>query len=151
MKEKIVEIVKIKQIVTECEIFQSNVFSSSEIGEALEKEIGNDTQENFVLLCLNTRNKIVSYSVVFKGTLNGAMINMRDIFQRAILSNAKSILVAHNHPSTDSMEALKPSDEDIKTTERISDSADLLGFTLLDHIIVSSNNYFSFKEEHVVL
>jgi DNA repair protein RadC len=148
--KKVVEIVKIQQVVKECKIFQERVYGSSQIGNELEKEIGNDTQEKFVLLCLNTTNKIVSYSIVNTGTLDRATVDVRGIFQRAILSNAKSIMIAHNHPSSDLTKKPSPSNQDIQITERIRKSADLLGFILLDHIIVSANSYLSFREENIV-
>jgi len=96
--EKVYEIVKIKQ---ECRVYEEfpplKITSSYSIAKWLQDEIGYDTQENLVLLCLDTKNNINSYSIVHKGTLNYTTCHPRDIFQRALLSNACRILIAHNH------------------------------------------------------
>ncbi|MBZ2406679.1 JAB domain-containing protein [Liquorilactobacillus hordei] len=147
--KKVVEIVKVQQVIRDCKIFTKQVNGSNDIGKALIKEIGSDTQEHFILLCLNVRNEITSYSVVHTGTVSQSEISLRDIFQRAILSNSSRLIIAHNHPSSYDHD-IQPSKADMITTKKIKSASDLLGFTLLDHIIVSANSYLSFRENNLL-
>ena len=103
----------------------------------------NQTDEHFVMLCLNTKNRIIGAFEVCVGTIDASLINIRGIMQRALLCNASRIMVAHNHPSGDS----SPSREDKKSTMKIKDACDLMGISLLDHIIIGEDEYFSFKAE----
>lgn len=142
---KTYEILKLKQVIRVIDDFaQLTITSSYSIANWLQEEIGHDSQENLVLLCLDTKNNINSYSVVHKGTLNHSICHPRDIFQRALLSNASRIVIAHNHPSNNPT----PSMMDNEVTERIRKCGELLGIELLDHIIVGKNNYYSYKENH---
>lgn len=140
------EVVRLKQVVCESSLPILTVGSSFQLGQWLEDEIGNESQEVLVLVCLNTKNKIISYSVVARGALNQSIAHPRDIFQRALLSNSARIIVAHNHPSG----VLEPSKNDITFTERVKNAGEILGIELLDHLIVSENSYYSFREENML-
>ena len=94
------------------------------------------------MLCFNTKNAVVGAFEVSKGSLNSSIVHPREVFKRAILSNANAILVAHNHPSGD----LNPSSEDINMTKRLESAGDIIGIKVLDHLIVGENNFYSFKE-----
>lgn len=99
------------------------------------------TQEHFVVLSLNTKNVVIGVHTLHIGTVNASIVHPRDVFQRAILNNATSIIICHNHPSGD----LTPSQEDIDVTKRIQASGDLLGIEMLDHIIIG-DGFLSLKE-----
>jgi DNA repair protein RadC len=75
------------------------------------------------------------------GNVNSSIVSVREMFQKALLANAVSIIVMHNHPSGD----CKPSREDIKVTERMVEAGKLIGVEVLDHIIVGKD-YYSLKE-----
>ena len=140
----IYEIVKLKQeIIIREDFAPMNVNSVYSVARWLQEEIGYDTQENLVVLCLDVKSNLLCYSTVHKGTVNRALVNPRDIFQRAILSNACHIIIAHNHPSNNP----KPSEADTNLTQKIQECGDLLGITLLDHVIVGQNTYFSYRED----
>ena len=79
------------------------------------------------------------------GSLNSSIVHPREIFKRAVLQNAASIIICHNHPSGDPT----PSQEDINTTKRIYDAGKILGIELLDHVIIGDNKYTSLKEKGV--
>ena len=140
--EKVVEIVRLKQVVCDPTLEIQKITSSFGIAQWLMDEIGKETQEVLMLLCLNTKNEVNSLSVVHRGTINQSIAHPRDIFQRAILSNATRICIAHNHPSGNP----QPSEADKLFTERIKEAGDLLGISLLDHLVVTSNRYYSFRE-----
>ena len=103
-------------------------------------------EEVGVLITLNNKNNVTGLFEVSRGTINASYLNCREIFKRAILNNAKSIIVAHNHPSGDST----PSKEDISVTEAIKKSGHFLGIELLDHIIIGDDNSTSLKERGLI-
>lgn len=104
-------------------------------------------QELFFLICLDTKNKIISHKVLFIGILNSIVIHPRDIFKEAILQNSYKIIIAHNHPSSE----LLPSQPDINVTQKIIYLGRVMGIELLDHIIFSATNYYSFGEKKPAL
>ena len=94
-----------------------------------------DDRENFIAICLNTKNRVLAIHLVSTGTLNSSPVTAREVFKAAILANSASILLAHNHPSGDAT----PSREDIDITKRIGEAGDLLGISVLDHIVLGDN------------
>lgn len=101
-------------------------------------------QENFILICLNTKNQILSKKIIFVGTLNSVNIHPREIFKEAIASNSNQIVVVHNHPSGD----LTPSQEDLEVTKCLYDCSLILGIVLVDHVIISTEGYKSIRKIH---
>ena len=102
-------------------------------------------EENLWLLTLDTKNNITGIFTVSTGSLDASIVHPREIFKRAVLQNAASIIICHNHPSGDPA----PSQDDIDTTKRIYDAGKILGIELLDHIIIGYNRYTSLKERGV--
>lgn len=102
-----------------------------------------NSREHCVALYLSGAQEIIYYSIVSTGTANMALLAPREIFQRAVSVGAISTLIAHNHPSGN----VDPSEEDRRTTTRIKEAGDVLGIKLLDHIIVSDSDFFSFKDK----
>lgn len=98
-------------------------------------------EENLWLLTLDTKNNITGIFTVSTGSLSASIVHPREVFKRAVLQNAASIIICHNHPSGDAT----PSQEDITTTKRIYDAGEILGIKLLDHIIIGDNKYTSLK------
>lgn len=99
-------------------------------------------REELIVACLNAKNEVNSVNVVSIGSLNNSIVHPREVFKTAILSNAASIVMIHNHPSGD----VTPSKEDKEITLRIKESGTILGIKLLDHIIIGNDTYYSFKE-----
>ena len=79
--------------------------------------------------------------LVTVGTLTSSLVHPRETFRRAVMAGAASIIIAHNHPSGEA----DPSDEDMKVTRAMLDAGNILGITMLDHIIFTNDNYFSFR------
>lgn len=96
-------------------------------------------------LYLNSRNDIIHEEVLSIGTLESTHIYIRDIFYPAIIHHAYAVILVHNHPSEDA----HPSTEDIYMTEEIQKAAELLGISLLDHVIVCKDSFFSFTENEI--
>lgn len=104
-------------------------------------------REKFILICLNTKNEPTTISTISIGSLNSTLVHPREVFKVAIMANASSIIISHNHPSGDP----EPSKEDIALTRRLNDAANILGITLTDHIIIGSDDRFvSFKEMSLI-
>lgn len=96
-------------------------------------------EELFVILVLDTKNKVLGAFEVSRGTVNMSLVHPREVFKRALLMNGTSIIAAHNHPSGDS----RASKEDIRITERLREAGKLLGIELLDHVIVTEYGFYS--------
>lgn len=104
------------------------------------------SEEIFVCLCLDTKNNIIGIFEVSRGTINSSLVHPREVFKRALLCNAASIIVAHNHPSGE----VNPSREDIAITDRLQQAGNLLGIEMLDHIIIGDEStYYSFRDDHL--
>jgi DNA repair protein RadC len=100
-------------------------------------------QEHFVIFCLNTRGGAIHRQLVSLGTLNATVVHPREVFYPAIVRNAASIILAHNHPSGDS----SPSDEDIGVTQRLVEAGTILGIDVVDHVIVAERGYTSLRDK----
>src|SRR5437868_7682986 len=97
-------------------------------------------QEHFVIFCLDARGGAIHRQLVSLGTLNATVVHPREVFYPAIVHNAASIILAHNHPSGDS----SPSEEDIGMTQRLVEAGRILGIQIADHVIVAERGYTSF-------
>lgn len=106
----------------------------------------NNDKENFVVIALNTNHEVISLRTVSIGTINNTVIHSREVFRFAILENAQSIIISHNHPSGN----ILPSDNDIFTTEKLKKSSEIIGIPIIDHIIIG-NGYYSFIENEIIL
>lgn len=98
-------------------------------------------REVFVVMALDTRNKPIGINRASMGSLNASIVHPREAFKFAILANASSIMLAHNHPSGDP----EPSQEDIDLTRRLVDAGRVLGIDVLDHIIIGGDKHVSLK------
>lgn len=116
------------------------------IFEYLQEKIGKEKKEHFTVLCFDTRNNLI-VSDISIGTLNASLVHPREVFNQAILSHSSHVVVAHNHPSGDPT----PSEEDIATTRRLVAAGEILGITVVDHVIITNNNYSSLKEKGLIL
>lgn len=110
----------------------------------IKSKIKDYSKEHFYLIALNTKNW--SIGEVSVGTLNANIVQPREVFSEAIKNKAASVIIVHNHPSGD----LQPSGEDIKVTIDLKEAGKILGIEVLDHIIVTKSNFFSFKEQKII-
>lgn len=98
-------------------------------------------RETFGIICLSTKGEVNHISIVSIGNLNSALVSPSEVFKVAILSNANSVILFHNHPSGKCL----PSDEDRQTTQRLCEAGEILGISVMDHIVVGgSKGYYSF-------
>ena len=99
-------------------------------------------KEQFVVILLNNKNKVIGTEVVSEGSLSSSVVHPREVYAPAILHHAAAIMVAHNHPSGDP----KPSIEDKEVTRLLLRSGKVLGIPMIDHVIIGDGNYYSFLE-----
>jgi DNA repair protein RadC len=121
------------------------ILSPREVWDDL-KDLRSSKKEHFVVFFLDTQNQQIKREVISVGTLNSSLIHPREVFEPAIKNLASHIIISHNHPSG----SLEPSDEDLQVTKRLCDSGRLLGIEILDHVIVVSTGYMSFKEKNLL-
>ena len=141
-----IERVKLVRESTHIYSFSSREVSSPDVVADVINEVldlNHEPQEIVCEIMLNTKNHIVGVMEVTRGTLDSSLVHPREVFRGAILHNAASIILCHNHPSGDSA----PSREDMKVTERIKQAGKVLGIDLLDHVIIGNGEYTSIREE----
>lgn len=100
-------------------------------------------EEYMYMLCMNTKLDMIGVFEISHGNVNSSIVGTREVFQKALLANAVSIALIHNHPSGDST----PSREDIEVTKRLVEAGKILGIQVLDHIIIGRPYYSSLKEK----
>ena len=104
------------------------------------------TREHLMTIYLNARNEMIFKKPMFIGTLNANLVHPREIFQEALKQNAASVILVHNHPSGDA----EPSQDDLEITKRILEAGKIMGIDVLDHVIITKNKVFSFKEKKLI-
>ena len=107
--------------------------------------IHEEPEEYMYMICMNTKNKIVGVFEISHGSVNASIVTPREVFQKALLANAVSIILMHNHPSGD----CTASREDVEITKRLVEAGKIVGVEVLDHIIVG-DQYSSLKEKGYV-
>lgn len=110
------------------------------------KDIRDSMKEHFLTIYLDSRQNQIKKEVISVGTLNSSLVHPREVFEPAIINHAVGIILVHNHPSGFS----EPSQADIEVTEQLVDSGKILGIEVLDHIIVTKKDWFSFKVSNLL-
>ena len=120
-----------------------SILSSQKLAKKMQQELGDKKQEHLVALYLNTQNQIIHQQTIFIGSATRSIAEPREILHYAIKHMATSLILVHNHPSG----AVAPSRNDNHVTKLVKEACDLMGIVLLDHLIVSHSNYFSYREK----
>jgi len=151
MKKRIITY-DVKLVKEESKLYEMEnvmVNSANAAGEMVELvcNLNDSTVEKFGIICLDTKNKVIGIHIIGVGGLASCNVEIRGIFQRALLNNAMSIILFHNHPSGDPT----PSPEDISITRKIAEAGDVMTIKVLDHIIVGDEGrYVSLAERGVI-
>lgn len=140
---KRVNIVQVKLVREKTLLYKDRKIRSPRCAYQLIRDfLGDVDREHFIVLCLDTKNQPTCIQVVHIGSLNASIVHPREVLKPALLSNAASIIVAHNHPSNVS----DPSPEDIEVTKRLVHAGEILGIDILDHLILCTDTFRSLKE-----
>jgi DNA repair protein RadC len=121
------------------------ITSSKMVFEIMQPIIGELPHEEFWILYLNNSNKVIHKAQLSKGGITGTVVDIRLIFRIAFEQNAVSIILTHNHPSG----KLLASDADIQITKKIKEASKYLDISILDHIIITENGFYSFNDEGI--
>lgn len=141
---KRVDLIRLKVVKESAGLYGISRFTEPHEAVAMVRPLISEAdRELFLVMSVNTRMDPMAVEIVSVGTLNACLVEMREVFKHAILNNAAGIVCFHNHPSGDA----EPSREDRLMTEKLKAAGELLGIPLVDHIIVTEEQYYSFKEQ----
>jgi len=124
----------------------SSFQNPAEVAKIYIPRIGHLKQETFYVILLDSSLKKIRDYEVTQGILDASLVHPREVFKPAIRYSARGIIVLHNHPSGE----LKPSDQDIKTTGQLVESGKILGIPVYDHLIITQDGFYSFKEHGMI-
>ncbi|MEP6845543.1 MAG: DNA repair protein RadC [Panacibacter sp.] len=122
------------------------VLHSKDIAEFLRAKLQYMKREVFAVVFLNRANKVMHHEIISEGGITGTVADPRIILKRALEYDAVNIILCHNHPSG----SIKPSRQDEELTQKIKEAAKYLDITVMDHIIVSDEGYYSFADEGIL-
>lgn len=125
---------------------RKKISSSRDAFEAVYSYLSDSNYEEFYVILLNRANEILGIHRISEGGTSGTVVDPKKVFKLALIKHASGIILCHNHPSGN----LQPSSQDKILTGKIKKSADLMEISLLDHIIVGANNYYSFADEVIL-
>lgn len=117
--------------------------NSADIAAYLRGKLAHKSKEVFSILFLNRSNRIIAFEQISEGGITGTIVDIRILLKKALMHDAVSIVICHNHPSGN----LEPSSADDSITKKVKEACILLDIRLLDHIIVSTEGYYSFADE----
>jgi len=121
------------------------IMSPKDVWEDL-KDLRDNKKEHFIIFYLDNQNQVIKKEVISIGTINSSLVHPREVFEPAVKNLASQIIIAHNHPSGES----QPSDKDLQITKRLIEAGKILGIEVIDHVIVTKNNFFSFREKGII-
>jgi DNA repair protein RadC len=138
-------------ILQVCENQDGRRTASPEEAVGICADLSTASQEQFVVLTLDTRSRVIQRHLVSLGTLNSTSVHPREVFRPAVLDAAASIIVVHNHPSGDP----SPSSSDIRITKSLVDAGNILQIPVVDHLIIGrksngNEGFFSFRDSGLV-
>jgi DNA repair protein RadC len=119
------------------------IASPRQIAELLIPQFGTKAVEHFGVMLLDTKHRIMRISIVSIGSLDASVAHPREVFREATMAGAAAIVLFHNHPSGDPA----PSEDDIALTKRLAAAGDLMGITVLDHVIIAEARFHSMREQ----
>ncbi len=126
-------------------LFNKKITSPQDIGDIFIPILRDEVKEKFLVVCLNSSNKIIKQETISVGNLNSSVVHPREIFKVAIDNNSASIILIHNHPSGNP----EPSNEDIRITKKLVESGKILDIPVFDHVIIAGETYTSFVEKRL--
>ncbi len=132
--------------IAESRMYDATIRQPEDLAAVLMPYFQQLAHEEFVVVLLDTKNKIVSRRTIFRGSLNASIVHPREVFKYAIRHSAAALLAAHNHPSGDPT----PSREDIEVTRRLVEAGKIIGIEVLDHVVFGDGKTISMKEKGLV-
>src|SRR3954467_8228236 len=118
------------------------ILAAIDAGRLLVPQYGTKAVEHFGVLLLDTRHRVIRSTLVSLGTLDASIVHPREVFREATIAGAAAIVLFHNHPSGD----VKPSPDDVALTRRLMQAGEIMGITVLDHLILVERGFRSLRE-----
>lgn len=143
-KDYIYKIIEVKQKYRKTKKERMKITKPDDFYNFTKKLIGDSDREKLVVAGLNTKNEILYFEEVHCGGVNVSVADVRLIFKTALMNNAIAIIVGHNHPSGDPT----MSSEDVAISKRLHYAGELINVQFLDHIVVTDEEFASFREEY---
>ncbi len=125
---------------------KKKITSPQDAAEIFVPLLRDEMKEKFIVVCLNSANRIIKYEEISTGNLNSSLVHPREVFKVAIDNLAASLILVHNHPSGNP----QPSSEDIKVTKKLIEAGNIFEIKIIDHLIVAGNNFTSFVEKGII-
>lgn len=122
--------------------YEITISGSHDVKMYCQTKIGTGENEQFMVLFLDTQNRLIQSEIMFTGTINAASVYPREVVKRALELNATNVILSHNHPSG----VVTPSQADKLITDRLKQALALLDISVLDHVIVSGSESYAFSE-----
>jgi DNA repair protein RadC len=136
-----------RRILSQSKWFNNRkITSPQDVAEIFIPLLRDELKEKFILVCLNSANKIIGHEIISVGNLNSSVVHPREVFKAAIDQRSASIILLHNHPSGNP----DPSNEDISITKKMVESGKILDIPVFDHIIIAGNSFTSFVEKRLI-
>ena len=121
------------------------ITSPRDVAEIFIPILRDENKEKFIVVCLNSANKIIKFETISIGNLNSSVVHPREVFKVAIDNSSASIILIHNHPSGNP----EPSNEDIRITKKIVETGKIMEIPVFDHLIIAGETYTSFVEKRL--
>lgn len=122
------------------------ITSPADLAEIFIPLLRDELKENFILVCLNSANKIIKYEKISTGNLNSSVVHPREIFKAALENSSAGVILMHNHPSGNP----EPSSEDIAVTKKMVEAGKILDIPVYDHLIIAGSTFTSFVERRLI-
>jgi len=126
--------------------FATKIQSAEDVYHYFADRLAEKKKEYFYALCLDTKNRIISETLVSVGILDASLIHPREVFNPAVKASCHAVILVHNHPSGEA----EPSKEDTEVTKLLMEAGRVLGIEVLDHIIIGKNGFISMRRREVI-
>ena len=120
--------------------------SSADAFNLLQGDLMDLPHEEFWMILMKRNNEVIRKEMISRGGVSGTVVDAKLIFKKALEMTSSAIILAHNHPSGN----LKPSEEDIRLTKKISQAGKALDIAVLDHLIITDNDFYSFSDNEML-
>jgi len=123
-----------------------SIKSSEDVAKLVRPKLKDKKKEYFLILSLDSQNNLIKISEISIGSLNANLVHPREVFKEAIQALANSVILIHNHPSGDAI----PSKDDIEITKQLMGAGEIIGISILDHIVIGNQDYKSMKDKELL-
>ena len=144
---ELLSIIEISKRLKQSFLQDVSLLSPDDIYQRMKNQMMMLKQEHFVVLCLDSKNRVIKEKTIFIGSLNMSVVTPREVFKEAIDVSSAKIVLLHNHPSGDAY----PSQEDLQLTDQFIQLGEMMAIEVVDHVIIGWNQFYSIKAMQLFL